>query len=131
MPTSAELVVGAELADLKEVAAVAGWIVGVLNTLEFVVGLKAADDSPFWVVCHADDYKATPPAWHWCDAHGSERDKLHLAPRAGSSAFFHDNGVICAPGIASPTRPWTLGGRTAIGRSGTGRTTATRVPARR
>ncbi|HZK98322.1 MAG TPA: hypothetical protein VFC47_00350 [Caulobacteraceae bacterium] len=118
MPTAAELVVGAEFADLEEVAAFAGWTVAVLNTLEFVVGLKAADGSPFWVICEADGYKATPPAWRWCDPQGGERDQLHSAPRAGGSAFLHDSGVICAPwnrlayktvDARGPHSDWTIG----------------------
>jgi hypothetical protein len=118
MPTAAELIVNAELDDLKEVAAVAGWSVTSLNSLGFVVGIKAADGSHFWVACEADGYKATPPAWRWCNANGEERDKPHLVPRAGKSAFFHDNGVICAPwnrlayrsaDARGPHADWTIG----------------------
>lgn len=118
MATAAELVVATELADLHEVAAVLGLSVISLSSRSFLVGLKAAEGSGFWVVCDADGYPGTPPAWRWCNAEGLEADALHLCPRSGASAFFHDNGVICAPwnrlayNSVDPRGPhgdWTIG----------------------
>lgn len=97
MVTVAELVFGEEFEALTQVAGLESWSIRLLGPVNLLLGVKAQDLSDFWVRCDADGYKATPPAWRWCDERGSQTDAPDRTPAAGKSNFFHAAGVICAP----------------------------------
>lgn len=116
MTTVAELTLDEEVSPLKEIAARKGWRFERRGDLEFVLGMQARDDSWFWLCCRCEQYPAKPPAWHWCNPETDEIDKAKDTPTGG--AFFHANGVICAPwnrlaykteDSRGPHGDWTIG----------------------
>lgn len=97
MATATELTVAEELAQLVEVASAAkDWTVTPLGPVSFLLSVPAKGGVRLWVRCEADEYPTLPPIWRWCDHDGGALDMPHVTPNGGS-AFFHGNGVICAP----------------------------------
>ena len=95
MPTLSELTVEEELANLREIAELRGWVLRELKPLHFFLAMSARDGSTFNLFVACDDYPVKPPAWHWCDGEGGGLDKRSNAP--DGQDFLHSNGVICAP----------------------------------
>jgi hypothetical protein len=115
VPTATELLIEEEREALARNALLLGWTVEKIDAENFVVGMTARDSTEFYVYCNCTGYAATPPAWHWYDPATGERDLPKLTPKGG--AFFHSNGVICAPwnrlaykGVdgRGPHEDWTL-----------------------
>ena len=95
MSTVAELTVAEELIALRDTAAGRGWGLREIDTLHFHLTLPARDNSTFHLLVECTGYPMQPPAWHWCDASGTNTDRLSDRPRG--SGFLHGNGVVCAP----------------------------------
>ena len=116
MATLTELVIGEEIADLRQVAEQRGWVLTVIDEVTFSLTLLAKDESSVQLYVECDDYPTTPPAWHFRNPKTGALDEAADTPRGGQ--FFHSNGVICAPWnrlayqARSPRGPhgdWTIG----------------------
>lgn len=95
MATATELLVEEEYGDLAQVAEDHGWKLSRLAPLWFVLGVPAKGARWLYVRCEAEGYPTRPPAWRWSDERGDEVDTPRVTAFGG--AFFHGNGVICAP----------------------------------
>jgi hypothetical protein len=95
MSTPSGLLVEAELAALRENAALMGWSLETIDDITFVLGLPAKDKGQFHLRVRCDGYPVTPPAWHWFNPATGAIDDRRDTPRGGN--FLHSNGVICAP----------------------------------
>lgn len=95
MATAAELTVDEEMRALEEVALARNWQLKRVSSLIFQLGMKARDDSWFWLQVECDRYRSVPPAWHWLNVETGTLDEHKDIPKGGQ--FFHVNGVICAP----------------------------------
>jgi hypothetical protein len=113
--TVSELTVAEEIVAVRESARARGWTLEEPDPLHFLLGLPASDGSRFYLFVDCINYPAVPPAWHWCDALGVNRDQPRHSP--GGSGFLHSAGVICAPWnrlaykVIDPRGPhaeWTL-----------------------
>jgi len=93
--TATELLVEEECEALERNAFLLGWTFAKIDGENFVVGMKARDESAFFLWAQCDRYGAIPPAWHWYSPETKLRDQPKDTPEGGS--FFHDHGVICAP----------------------------------
>lgn len=116
MSAATEILVAEQLAQLEESASAMGWTVKRLEGLEFVLGVKARDDSWLYVRCNPDRFPTLPPIWRWCDADGENTDAPEVTAQGGN--FFHSAGVICAPwnrlaykgeDSRGPHNDWTIG----------------------
>lgn len=95
MTAVAELLIGEELGQLFAIAKAWGWSVERKATDRIHLGMRAKDESAFWLLIEIDNYPAQPPAFHWSDATGERLDDPRDTPKGG--AFFHGSGRICAP----------------------------------
>jgi hypothetical protein len=93
--TATELLVEEECEILQRNANLLGWTFTKIDGENFVLGMKARDDSDFFVWAQCDRYGAIPPAWHWYNPETKLRDQPKDTPDGGG--FFHGNNVICAP----------------------------------
>lgn len=116
MATATELLVAEELDPLREVAAARGWYFQLVDSTTFILRLPANDGSWVELLVKCDSYPTLPPAWHFRNPDTGVLDSPADTPRGG--AFFHSNGVICAPWnrlaysahwSRGPHGDWTLG----------------------
>jgi len=91
MATAGELVFEEQFGHLRENAVSREW------PLEraFIIGMKARDDSQYWLLADCTGYPALPPAWHWYNPATRLLDQPADTPKGGT--FLHSSGRICAP----------------------------------
>lgn len=95
MATAAELLFSEEFDQLAAVAEDQGWVAQKRGSASLLLGVPAKDGTWLWLLCEAQTYPTNPPKWMWCGEGGGEANLPRNAAVGG--AFFHPNGVICAP----------------------------------
>lgn len=95
MNTATELTVIEESQPLQEISQTGRWQFEKVDTVRFRLGMKARDDSWFWLYVDCDRYPAVPPAWHWLNKTTGALNEQEDTPKGGG--FLHGNGVVCAP----------------------------------
>lgn len=96
MPTAGDLLYASEVDVLTSVAAARDWPLRTLSARSFLLGLQARDERWWYLLVDCEEYKATPPAWHYSTPEGTDLDSAKVTPK-GKGGYFHGSGRICAP----------------------------------